>query len=911
MSFVSAVKDYVEYINHLYIINSLSENNLESFGPFWFIQQTLLYWLNSIKIFLSYIISFQWIRDIIYLPINLPKLTFDILNSHFVLNGDINTVNFWQNTSYNDNHILLGFLNSFFLYLPISAPILIAIRTLVVKGIPAGIFAGWGILTGQMLFLICVIFGLRDIVIPWFALEPWTYILGLILIVNAIYNMATSPWSLVPIKSENRLELFKIFAFHFVLNWTEQTCVFHYFGNFSFSTNPTILEHVVSISQAANESGVVLSHFSYLFGILVGSIFWLVFFGWLYLRLIVNLPQWLKTTYSFILDKFNLTILALTFGFAVSSIPYYGIDYLITKPIGFVSEDKALQAVHLRSELPDYNCNQVLLGATVTSTGEQTLETDISIFGRGDYLADEFSLTKEGLNYRGEFFWETKYDRINSILRQKAGTLKVEIPNLILPLNFVNQIPDYSIFWSNERMQQESVPDFEYLSTITKNSFNVQFHNTASQQKQEQKDSVQPKIYNNFVYKRLFNWDMDLFLNRKSKAQILTTNHEKNLFSKRQILSNYYNTLRDYKQIGYYDIFKDYYFETKSYADRVYNQQFQGTLKIIRRLFAITLSDVENPRQDKVLKYDQPLYNEFNYKKTPILHEELDAPTGHQTKVSESKQFDFHESQLSLSAASKFKPFIKLENPFPLYAGWDDNLRRFVITNRLLPRTSTGQIQELSKTEIEKYFNPNIAGSLISNNIISPSWLWSEKPSSRVQGTTKGATAAEPKAAPIPEGSKEGIAAIAEEYKNEIKTKQISFSAWPVDPEPQLEETYGKKENFNLQIAKNKKIDSDSSVFAFVSLNDAKYKDLKKSLIADATRENDIDMDDEEQIATIDNEFDGVPPNVVKVLNEIQPTALVKLIPPNRGGWLWPGVQNLKYDVKQNLSPLFSKNSAP
>ena len=148
---------------------------------------------------------------------------------------DINTLNFWQNTSYTDNHILLGFLNSFFLYLPISVPILIAIRTLVVKGIPAGIFAGWGILTGQMLFLICVLLGIRDIIVPWFSLEPWTYLLGLVLLVNAIYNMATSPSSLVPIHSSNRIELFKIFAFHFVLNWTEQTCLFQYFGNFSFS----------------------------------------------------------------------------------------------------------------------------------------------------------------------------------------------------------------------------------------------------------------------------------------------------------------------------------------------------------------------------------------------------------------------------------------------------------------------------------------------------------------------------------------------------------------------------------------------------------------------------------------------------------------------------------------------------
>ena len=487
----------------------------------------------------------------------------------------------------------------------------------------------------------------------------------------------------------------------------------------------------------------------------MGSIFWLVFFGWLSLRFIVALPQWLKTTYSFVLNKFNLTILSLTFAFAVSSIPYYGVDYLISKPLGFVSEDKALKAVQLRAELPDHNFPASLLGVTtLTKDGKTTLATDISIFGRGNYLADEFSLTKEALNYRSEFFWATRFDRINSVLRQKSFQGKVEVPNLQLPLNFVKGIPDYDpIFWYNPRMQSEVNPKLGALSDITISSFNRQFHNVLLQRNQE--DGIQSKTYNNFLYKRLFNLDMDLFLNRKPKAQILTTNQEKNIFLKRQILSNYYNTLRDYKKVPYYEMFKDVCFGTKSYADRVYNQQFQGTLKIIRRLFAITVSDVENPRQDKVLKYDQPLYNEFNYKKTPILHEELihglekiqlknktidslslqskkpvttldfsslEAPVDrnqvrqtNNTKspgqgqqswpasnsdtinngVTLSEQIDSKEPLQQPSV--KFKPFIRLENPIPLYAGWDNDLRRFVITNRLLPRKYTGTSARITK----------------------------------------------------------------------------------------------------------------------------------------------------------------------------------------------------------------------
>jgi hypothetical protein len=45
---------------------------------------------------------------------------------------------------------------------------------------------------------------------------------------------------------------------------------------------------------------------------------------------------------------------------------------------------------------------------------------------------------------------------------------------------------------------------------------------------------------------------------------------------------------------------------TKSFANRTYNQQFQGTFKKLRHLFAIT------PKQGDLytLKFDQPLYND-------------------------------------------------------------------------------------------------------------------------------------------------------------------------------------------------------------------------------------------------------------------------------------------------------------
>jgi hypothetical protein len=64
---------------------------------------------------------------------------------------------------------------------------------------------------------------------------------------------------------------------------------------------------------------------------------------------------------------------------------------------------------------------------------------------------------------------------------------------------------------------------------------------------------------------------------------------------------------------------------TKSFASRTYNQQFAGTFKKIRHLFAITPSQGNEP----ILKFDQILYNDKlnssvnNSQKNLIIHEEL------------------------------------------------------------------------------------------------------------------------------------------------------------------------------------------------------------------------------------------------------------------------------------------------
>jgi hypothetical protein len=138
------------------------------------------------------------------------------------------------------------------------------------------------------------------------------------------------------------------------------------------------------------------------------------------------------------------------------------------------------------------------------------------------------------------------------------------------------------------------------------------------------KDVLQHWYYSPFN-RFLLKVDVDSFIRRQPKSYFLTKNDEKLLHLKRQLLSEYYETLRWYTYMQHYSTMKNQIGGTKSLSSRAYNQQFVGTFKKIRHLFNITptLNDTN------VLKFDQPLYNE--YKKSQnlslfhesIVHEEL------------------------------------------------------------------------------------------------------------------------------------------------------------------------------------------------------------------------------------------------------------------------------------------------
>ena len=123
----------------------------------------------------------------------------------------------------------------------------------------------------------------------------------------------------------------------------------------------------------------------------------------------------------------------------------------------------------------------------------------------------------------------------------------------------------------------------------------------------------------------LLKLDVDSFIRRQPNSYFLTKTDEKYLHLKRQLLSEYYETLRWYSYMQHYSTMKSQIGGTKSLSSRAYNQQFMGTFKKIRHLFNITPSF----HDQNVLKFDQPLYNEYKNNQRnsmfhdSIIHEEL------------------------------------------------------------------------------------------------------------------------------------------------------------------------------------------------------------------------------------------------------------------------------------------------
>lgn len=730
MSFVSIIRDYVE------MLNQLSDSLSTDFTLKTFLVENFFYVLQTVKLTVVYILSFQWIRDFTLLPTIIPQISSSIFRETFFLETPSKIFfEFLEIPSLDQNKFILGFFNSFFFTLPISIIHLISLRRLIIQGIPAGVISISGYIFGQFLFLICVIFGIRFILVPWLTFEPLNYIVGILLIFRIIYSMAQE--SLTPLSGWDwkNPKYQNFFITSFALAWCEQTSIFQYLGNITITSNPTILEGFSANSAITS----LANHVTYLFGIFVGSIVFTFAWGFIFLKLRDFIVSYTPLFTSSFIQLLNKTTFILVLAFSLSSIPYYGLDYLFTGPLGFISQDRTFA----NTIFSQYNVKDSIqfLGSNSSFQG---LDIDVAPFDRGRYLIfpdNPQFLSFEDLNYKGESDWTTRVDKLSGVSDSKAGFLtlskilktktavnrsisptlekkssnfeKFEKNNSLISENQLDQASDTSVLqtrfrdWYHLPIREEDTservlktPIENIFRDFTTSSFPGDFLRFEANIEKDVEQKIKQKYYSNPVYKNLLSFDIDLFLNRQPGDFKLTNSQEIDLYTKRCILTSYYDSLRAYSKLPYTEDFENFFDGSKSFSNKVYNQQFKGTLRSVRRLFALTLnpntekfitslSEFENfaNNQQQILKFDQPLFEFSSTQKFSPYHEELSI-----TQSSTDRTL------------GKQSLFIKDSLTRPLYAGWDENLRKFVITNKLLPRNTAGYEINLT-SEIGKKFS--------------------------------------------------------------------------------------------------------------------------------------------------------------------------------------------------------------
>jgi hypothetical protein len=762
MSFVTALRDYVDVLNATTF--SFSGNlTLQEF-----LTETFNYGLKTLWIAFIYLITGEWIRDLAFLPIKAPQVSSSVLKEGYVaaVTPFSNILTFSENFQKDWNPFIfffIGFLNSFFASLPISSAHLLSGRRLLVQGIPAGLASGFGTLTGQFLFISCVLFGLRPLVIPWVSFQPWSAFLSFGIFISIVYGVAHKR-SFQTVKSSDFNTLGRFFFINFLLSWCEQSAFLHHLGNITVFPSGSALE---SFSFSTGFSSF-FAHSNYLLGFLLGGCLFGV--GFLVVTLFLKdlLLKWTNLSFSTFLQGINFCFMASIIALCLCTFPFYGLDLLFGKPFGILPEERSLRGTIISpNRMVDLEWflfkNKFAFSKQADLTPWDTgfyLQEDKKNFSENEKkevdLEDDPFLqfqSLEELNREADYAWTSATRRatgtgsegsrsLGKLIREffsqdqvkkERNDQKVEQPRTLkdsqdlqqswnkegsfslLPngnrveedKNFLtidqyyknpeNKLhwralfkqddPEINLFKNQEKRKpiDRSALKMRAIEDLGMEYFMLQEHTLSLSPffkitlipTEPFQQILEKRFYNTIAYKRALDFDIDLFLSRQPKEYLLSQEEEIELLEKRQSLSKYYDTMRDYNLMSKsdFELFQEYFGGSKSYATKFYNQQFKGTLKIVRKLFSIQLSDgvASSPlRFDQLLFLDK-LEKEKNF---PIFHEEL-----------------FKETEKFLKGAASR----------PLYAGWDEQSKKLLLTNRFLSRSSAGKELFIPQNEKDSY----------------------------------------------------------------------------------------------------------------------------------------------------------------------------------------------------------------
>eukprot|EP01026_Neomeris_dumetosa_P036011 TRINITY_DN2894_c1_g2_i4.p1 TRINITY_DN2894_c1_g2~~TRINITY_DN2894_c1_g2_i4.p1 ORF type:complete len:855 (-),score=30.47 TRINITY_DN2894_c1_g2_i4:66-2630(-) len=536
----------------------------------------------------------------------------------------------------------------------------------------------------------------------------------------------------------------KYFFLLFTLVWTEQSILFPFLANLNLGISSTVLNGSSSLTSRSS----ILTHLAhnssfnhhlfdtpnfdwlYFFGLFIGFCFFSVIIGSFLLYFSFFIPKIFNITYSSFIQKCNFFLILFLLTFSFSSIPYYGMDYLFLGPLGFVPNEKSIETIVPNNDFKD---DYRILGGYSTAT-------EISLFDSANYLLEQNSEKMkmeqnsfEELNYQAEYMWTTRSDRIFRIYQRTQSEFLKKITNLFAkPINETNDLKKYPLktqqtstpllppkmtsIFRNNLENRLLLPEYAtILSRISKFSFNNMFFQNVNISNNLIQARFKQKYYSNPIYFNLLNLKIDTFLSRLPKNQVLNTFQETDLFQKRIILSNYYDSINFYKLIPYYLEFQEMCSGSKSFAHRAYQHQFKGTLKNIQKLTfeqnsttsPLILVDNQTSKQtnqdiiardgreakgqtlgrssparsalssSKSIKFDIPLYKNSNNIKQNYFHEELFFIPPQITCTPSTAIPPFYQNN-----QIKTWKFLNLNPISPFYIGWNDEKHLFMLSNQ-------------------------------------------------------------------------------------------------------------------------------------------------------------------------------------------------------------------------------------
>lgn len=432
MSLLTSIKDSIEILQS----TSVNDGNTKEL-VFSFLKYA---WYNS-QSFLYSLLSLEWFRNVIFLPLRSPETSIYTLANNFLQGTGLTFVeaSALPLQGIGSNNFVTGFLNSFFVSMPFSCAHFIFLRRLFVQGIPAGVYAGSGLVAGQFIYFASILLGFRSILIPWLCFEPYNYFAGVFFVLWIVFDMVHQR-SLSEISSSQVPKLLRIFLLSFLLALVEQSCFFQFLSNVTITREPAIFD----MQAGATVLQFYFTQISYLLGLLLGSLFFTFAFGFAFFALFQYCARLYARSYTRWRQHMNYGFLVLIMATNLTSFGYHGSDFLFASPIGFVAEDAALQKT-------------VFTGLDLEDTYIKTEGTDPKptigfsgfAFDRGVYLRpnvdeeDNLKVSFEDFVFAGEHAWRSRkeFDTASWMERYKRRRGPTALRNAFRKLLKTDRLP--------------------------------------------------------------------------------------------------------------------------------------------------------------------------------------------------------------------------------------------------------------------------------------------------------------------------------------------------------------------------------------------------------------------------------------------------------------------------------------